>query len=63
MGRRADDERLGLTYYLRAQLVEMNERFISAMAAAIRARLERSPRVGIDHRPGTKNPSNYVDRP
>jgi hypothetical protein len=55
-------ETLGLTYYIRAQLVEMNERFIAAMAAAIRAGLERPPRVGIDRRPGTKNPLPYIDR-
>jgi hypothetical protein len=62
MDQKVDQERLGLTYYVRAQLVEMNAKFIAAMAAAIRARLERPPRVGIDRRPGTKNPSIYVDR-
>ena len=41
----------------RAELQRMNERFIRAMAAAIRAGLERPERVGIDRTPGTKNPS------
>jgi hypothetical protein len=50
---------LGSWLYSRAKLEEMNWRFAKAMAAAIRARLERPPRVGIDRVPGTKNPS-YV---
>jgi hypothetical protein len=62
MDKSVDQERLGLAYYVRAQLVEMNTKFIEAMATAIRAGLERPPRVGIDPRPGTKNPTNYVDR-
>jgi hypothetical protein len=53
---------LGSSYYSQDQLAEMNAKFITAMAAAIRARVERPPRVGIDPRPGTKNPTNYVDR-
>jgi hypothetical protein len=44
--------------YLKGELQRMNDRFIAAMAAAIRARLERPPRVGIDLTPGTKNPSH-----
>ena len=58
------DEELDLDkgYYSRAELYKMNAEFIAAMAAAIRAGLERPPRVGIDPRPGTKNPTNYVDR-
>jgi hypothetical protein len=48
---------LGSWPYSRAKLEEMNQRFAAAMAAAIRARLERPPRVGIDRTPGTKNPS------
>ena len=47
--------------YLEAELQQMNDRFVAAMAAAIRARLERPPRVGIDPTPGTKNPS-YLSR-
>jgi hypothetical protein len=35
----------------------MNDRFVAAMAAAIRAGLEHPPGVGIDRTPGTKNPS------
>jgi hypothetical protein len=50
---------LGSWPYSRAELEEMNQRFIKAMAAAIRAGLERPPRVGIDRTPGTKNPA-YV---
>lgn len=50
---------LGSFPYLRAELQEMNDRFVAAMAAAIRAGLERPPRIGIDRTPGTKNP-NYV---
>jgi hypothetical protein len=38
------------------QLELMNQRFVAAMAAAIRAGLERPPRVGIDPTPGTKSP-------
>jgi hypothetical protein len=64
MNRRAHQEKsaldLGSTYYSRVQLFEMNANFIAAMAAAIRAGLERPPRVGIDSTPGTKNPSHYV---
>ena len=48
------------TYYSGAQLLEMNAKFIAAMAAAIRAGLEHPPRVGIDSTPGTKNPSHYI---
>ena len=50
---------LGSLPYLKAQLQEMNAGFVAAMAAAIRAGLERPPRIGIDRVPGTKNPS-YV---
>jgi hypothetical protein len=41
------------------ELLLMNRRFVAAMAAAIRARLERPPRVGIDRTPGTKKPLLY----
>jgi hypothetical protein len=50
----AEPDRLGSSPYSTAQLQLMNERFVAAMAAAIRAGLERPPRVGIDQRPGTK---------
>jgi hypothetical protein len=50
---------LGSWPYSRAKLEEMDQRYVAAMAAAIRTRLERPPRVGIDRTPGTKNPS-YV---
>jgi hypothetical protein len=53
---------LSSAFFPKAQLLEMNAKFIAAMGAAIRAGFERPPRVGIDRRPGTKNPSNYVDR-
>jgi hypothetical protein len=43
--------------YSPTTLEEMNWKFVRAMAAAIRAGLERPPRVGIDPLPGTKNPS------
>jgi hypothetical protein len=46
--------------YSGAELQEMNARFIAAMAAAIRTHRENPPRIGIDHTPGTKKPSNYV---
>jgi hypothetical protein len=52
---------LGNSYYLKDQFSEMNAKFIGAMAAAIRAGLERPPRVGVDPRPGTKNPSFVRD--
>jgi hypothetical protein len=39
-----------------SRLQVMNKRFVAAMAAAIRAGLERPPRVGIDPTPGTKSP-------
>ncbi len=55
----AEPDHLGSSPYSTAQLQLMNERFVAAMAAAVRAGLERPPRVGIDQRPGTKNPS-YV---
>ena len=48
---------LGSFAYLQTELQRMNARFIRAMAAAIRAGLERPPRVGIDRTPGTKKPS------
>jgi len=38
------------------ELRRLNKRFVVAMAAAIRAGLERPPRVGIDRTPGTKSP-------
>jgi hypothetical protein len=38
------------------ELKGMGQRFIAAMAAAIRAGEERPPRVGIDRTPGTKKP-------
>jgi hypothetical protein len=64
MNQRAHQEKSALdlssTYYSGAQLLEMNANFIAAMAAAIRAGLERPPRVGIDRTPGTKNPSHYI---
>lgn len=37
-------------------LRRMNDRFVTAMIAAIRAGNERPPRVGIDQTPGTKKP-------
>jgi hypothetical protein len=37
-------------------LRRVNRKFVVAMAAAIRAGLERPPRVGIDPTPGTKSP-------
>ena len=45
----------GRSYY-QTELRRVNTRFVAAMAAAIRAGLERPPRVGIDRTPGTKNP-------
>jgi hypothetical protein len=53
-------DHLGSSPYSMAQLQQMNDRFVAAMAAAIRAGLERPSRVGIDRTPGTKNPSCYV---
>jgi len=50
---------LGSLPYTDAELDRMNDRFVAAMVAAIRAGLERPPRVGIDLTPGTKKPS-YV---
>jgi hypothetical protein len=50
---------IGSLPYTDDELDRMNDRFVAAMAAAIRAGLERPPRVGIDLTPGTKNPS-YV---
>jgi len=47
---------LGSLPYTESELDRMNDRFVAAMAAAIRAGLERPPRVGIDRTPGTKNP-------
>jgi hypothetical protein len=38
------------------ELQLMNGKFVAAMAAAIRAGLERPPRIGIDRTPGTKKP-------
>ena len=49
---------LGNSPYTDTDLDRMNDRFAAAMAAAIRAGLERPPRVGIDRTPGTKNPSH-----
>jgi hypothetical protein len=66
MNQRVDQNKLDLDLHLgnlpysRAELQQMNTNFIVAMAAAIRARLERPPRVGIDRTPGTKNPTTYV---
>jgi hypothetical protein len=48
---------LGSFSYLQTELERMNARFIKEMAAAIRAGLERPPRIGIDRTPGTKKPS------
>jgi hypothetical protein len=45
--------------YSGTELRERNENFIAAMAAAIRGGLERPPQVGVDRRPGTKNPTCY----
>jgi hypothetical protein len=53
---------LGSFPYLKAELHQMNDRFVAAMVAAIRAGLERPPRVGIDRTPGTKKPS-YLSAP
>ena len=38
------------------ELRRVNRRFVVVMAAAIRAGLERPPRIGIDPTPGTKSP-------
>ena len=46
-------------YYSWDELYYMNERFVAAMGAAIRARCEHPPRVGIDQTPGTKKPIYY----
>jgi hypothetical protein len=54
----AEPHDLGSWPYSRAKLEEMNQRYVAAMAAAIRTGLERPPRVGIDRTPGTKNPSH-----
>jgi hypothetical protein len=54
------DLSLGTLPYSLAELHQMNTKFIVAMAAAIRAGLERPPRVGIDRTAGTKNPTYYV---
>jgi hypothetical protein len=43
--------------WFREDLIRMNDRFIAAMGRAIRERLERPPRVGIDTTPGTRNPT------
>ena len=62
MNHRFDLDTLALnldSFYSVADLQRMNERYIAAMAAAIRARLERPPRVGIDRTPGTKKPLLY----
>ena len=56
-GEPAEERHLVGFPYLQRELQRMNARFIRAMAAAIRAGLERPPRVGIDRTPGTKNPS------
>jgi hypothetical protein len=55
-GEPAEVRHLGSFPYLQAELQRMNERFVRAMAAAIRAGLERPARVGIDRTPGTKSP-------
>ena len=46
--------------YSEAELQRMNERFVAAMGAAIRALREHPPGVGIDQTPGTKKPTCYV---
>jgi hypothetical protein len=53
---------LGSLPYTDAELDRMNDRFVAAMAAAIRAGLERPPRVGMDCTPGTKNPCHVPTR-
>jgi hypothetical protein len=40
-----------------ADYLAMDRAFVAAMARAIRLRLERPERIGIDKRPGTKNPT------
>jgi hypothetical protein len=49
--------------YPAGKLYEMNAKFITAMVHAVRAGLERPPRVGIDPTPGTKRPSWYLSAP
>ena len=49
-----EPELLGSDYQTRLQL--MDRKFVAAMVAAIRAGLERPPRVGIHRTPGTKSP-------
>jgi hypothetical protein len=51
-----EEPELPRRYDYQTQLQRMNRRFVVAMAAAIRAGLERPPRVGIDPTPGTKSP-------
>ena len=53
-----DEIRHGLPWS-KTELEVMSRNFIAAMAAAIRAGKERPPRVGIEQKPGTRNP-RYV---
>jgi hypothetical protein len=53
----AELQELGGSPYSSAKLHQRNAKFIAAMAAAIRAGLERPARVGIDRTPGTRNPT------
>ena len=53
-----DEIRHGLPWS-KTELEVMTRNFIAAMAAAIRAGKERPPRVGIEQKPGTRNP-RYV---
>ena len=53
-----DEMRHGLPWS-KTELEVMSRNFIAAMAAAIRAGKERPPRVGIEQKPGTRNP-RYV---
>jgi len=53
-----DEMRHGLPWS-KTELEVMTRNFIAAMAAAIRAGKERPPRVGIEQKPGTRNP-RYV---
>lgn len=39
--------------------IAVNQAFCDAMIRAIRAGLERPPMIGIDHRPGTRNPLSW----
>jgi hypothetical protein len=52
----ASERGIAASPHAKIELHRRNAKFIAAMAAAIRAGLERPPQVGIDRTPGTKNP-------